>query len=74
MSKIYPAGRFTFETDVQDLADSRFQGIVSIMEDTGNVVKESIYTCPEVRGTAAEAQADADRYAAVRQQQQASNK
>lgn len=71
MSKIYPAGRFTFETDVQALADGRYQGRVLITEDVGGVVHESKYTCPELRDTGAEAQADADRYAAVRQQQQA---
>jgi hypothetical protein len=73
MSKIYPAGRFTLESDVQQRVDGRFQGRVSIVEETGRQTRESEYICPEVRSTAAEAQADADRYAAIRQQQQAPN-
>jgi hypothetical protein len=72
-SKIYPAGRFTLETNVQEFEKGNFRGIVFIREQAGGMMKENIYICEQVRNTAAEAQADADRYAAVRQQEQAPN-
>lgn len=72
-NKIFPAGRFTLETDVQQLEDGKFRGVVSIREVTDGSVKESMHMCEQVRETREEAQADADRDAAVRQQQQAPN-
>ena len=69
--KIYPAGRFVLETDVQRLEDGSYQGIVSIREESGGNPKESLYRCEKARASAEQAQADADRYAATRQQQQA---
>lgn len=71
--KIYSAGRFTLETAVQKLDDGSYQGVVSIRENTGGVLRESMYRCDKTRADAQQAQADADRYAATRQQQQALN-